>query len=161
VRMEHVMLGDLLRWAKIGHETLKSGRFKDLGSLDRPITPEEREILQSLLATLHAQFKEDVARRRNLPIEKVDELADGRVFAAGDAVELGLVDEIGGYERAIGLAGELGGIEGRPEIVFPQKRAKWIRRIMEEARSAIEGMAQGSAGYWRPVTALSDNSTAM
>jgi len=60
VRMEHVMIGDLLRWAKIDHETLKSGRFKDLAPIDRPMTPQERAIIQDMLVDMHQQFKEAV-----------------------------------------------------------------------------------------------------
>lgn len=155
VRMEHVMLGDLLRWAKIKHETLKSGRLKDMGTFDRPMTPEERAVLQGILDDIHVQFKEEVAKARNLPIEKVDELADGRVYTGRQAKELGLVDEMGGFDEAIRLAGELGGIKGDPKIVRPKKRSRLVERIFDSAGAFMnERSAAALMDYWQPMLTM-------
>lgn len=152
VRMEHVMLGDLLRWAKVGHETLKSGKFKDLGSFDRPLTPEERALLQQLLDDIHAQFKEAVAASRGLDAAKVDELADGRIYTGRQALALGLVDELGGLSEAVRLAGKLGGLGDEPKLVHPKKRLRVIERMMEGASALLEsGSAAASLDYWQPM----------
>jgi protease-4 len=121
VRMEHVVLKDLLRWAKIEYETLKSGKFKDIGSFDRSLTEEERKLLQDLLTDIHTQFKEAVAEARNLELEDVEKLADGRVFTGKEAFENGLVDQLGGWIDAVELAKGLGNIEGEPRIVQKKK----------------------------------------
>ncbi|MBN1282495.1 MAG: signal peptide peptidase SppA [Proteobacteria bacterium] len=150
VRMEHVAIGDLLRWAKVDVETLKSGRYKDIGSIDRPLGPEEKEILQGVLDELREQFKGTVAAARNLPMEKVDALADGRMFTGTRAVELGLVDGTGGFAEAIKLAAELGGIKGEPELSYPKKRGGWIKRMMEAAGGAAGSLAASADDHWRP-----------
>ena len=132
VRMDHVEFGGLLKWARIGHETLKSGKYKDLAPLDRPMTEEERKILQDVLADIHAQFKEDVATRRKLDKRKVDELADGRIFTGRQALELGLVDELGSFSDALILVGKLAGIEGEPKLVtFEKSKLKFLERFFE------------------------------
>ncbi len=134
VRLEHVMLKDLLSWAKIHYETLKSGKFKDMGSFDHPLTEEERALLQSLLDDIHAQFKEAVVRERGLSQEAVDKLADGRVFTGREAYEAKLVDELGGYLAAVDMAKELGGIKGEPNIVERKKfKYEWLGEALEGA----------------------------
>ncbi len=60
--------------------TIKSGRFKDTGNPAREMTPEEKELLQATMDQAHGQFIRDVARGRNLPEEKVREIADGRII---------------------------------------------------------------------------------
>ena len=154
VRMEHVMLADLLQLIRVKHETLKSGKFKDIGSFDRPITPEEREILQGMLDDIHQQFKEEVAKSRGLTAEQVDSIADGRIYSGRQAKQLGLVDELGGLPDAIAVAGKLGGIKGDPKLVYPEKRNRLVERIFESAASVAIAKAKelGVAGdYWQPM----------
>jgi len=156
VRMEHIDIGRLLDWVRIGHETLKSGKFKDIGSIDRPLTPAEREILEGLLEDLHGQFKEAVSEARKLDMADVDRIADGRMFTGREAIELGLIDRIGGFAEAIKVAAEMGGIEGEPKLSFPRKHRMWFMRLVEEARIAVETLAQGAGDHWRPVMSLSN-----
>jgi len=96
--------------------------LKDLGSPFRPLTAEEKAVLQGLLDNIHEQFIRDVARNRKLPLEKVRELADGRVFTGQEAKELGLVDALGNFNDAIERAGRLGGIKGKIETIYPEKK---------------------------------------
>ncbi|HPQ80466.1 MAG TPA: signal peptide peptidase SppA [bacterium] len=156
VRMEHVMLGDLLSWAKIKHETLKSGKLKDLGTFDRPMTPEERAVLQGILDDIHVQFKEEVARARKLPMEKVDEIADGRIYTGRQALELGLVDELGGFDEAIKMAGKRGGIKGDPKLLHPKRRHRLIDLLMDSASSAARKLSAAALmDYWQPMLVMS------
>jgi protease-4 len=138
VRMEHVMIGDLLRWAKIDHETLKSGRFKDLAPIDRPMTPQERAIIQDMLVDMHQQFKEAVASARRMDLDQVDKLADGRTYTGRRALELGLIDELGGLAQAGKIAGELGGIKDEPKLVYPKKRFRLFDHVVT---SMVQAMA--------------------
>ncbi len=151
VRMEHVAIGDLLRWAKVNLETLKSGRYKDIGTMERPLTDEERGILQELLDELRGQFKQAVMGARGLSAEEVEALADGRVFTGIRAKDLGLVDEIGGFAEAIKLAAQLGGISGEPELAYPKKRGGFIKRMIEGAAESLDFLAGSAADYRRPV----------
>lgn len=100
---------------------LHAGKFKDVGSPYRSMTPVEKEYLQKLLDNIHEQFIVDVARGRHMLAHKVRELADGRVFTGETAKNLGLVDKLGDLQDAIDLAGRLGGIKGKVEAVYPPK----------------------------------------
>lgn len=138
VRMEHVMLKDLLNWAKIHVETLKSGKFKDMGSMDRPLTPEERKIIDEMLEDIHSQFKDAVVESRNIDRDEVDKIADGRVFTGREAFALGLVDKMGGYIDAVEMAKELSGIKGEAKIVEKKEfKYEWLKEIFESAISAV------------------------
>jgi protease-4 len=102
--------------------SLKAGALKDMGDPFQPLKPEERKVFQELLDDLHEQFIRDVAQSRQLPLEKVRKLADGRVFTGEQAKKLGLVDALGNFNDAVEKAGRLGGIKGPIETVFPEKK---------------------------------------
>ncbi|HAH08458.1 MAG TPA: signal peptide peptidase SppA [Elusimicrobia bacterium] len=106
-------------FSKIGvkSEILKSGKMKDIGSMTRPMTKEERELLQSLIDDSYGQFLAAVSEGRGIPVEQVKPLADGRIFTGAQALEKKLVDELGDSTRALELAAKLGGITGKPEIL--------------------------------------------
>lgn len=129
VRMEHVEFSDLLQLIKVKHETLKSGEFKDIGAFDRPMTEDERRILQGVLTDLHDQFKTAVAHYRSIDRAEVDRLADGRIYSGKQALELKLVDMLGGVSEAVRVAGELAGIAGEPEVVRFRSYRRYVDNI--------------------------------
>ncbi len=88
---------------KLGIEpqVVKSGKFKDIGSPHRPMTPEEREILQSAVMDSYDQFLDAVSSGRKMAKERVRQIADGRIYLGRQALKLGLVDQLGGYEAAV------------------------------------------------------------
>lgn len=88
---------------KLGVEPLviKSGTFKDIGSMDRPASKEEKELLQSIIMDSYDQFVCAVAEGRNMDKEQVKKLADGRIYSGRQALKVNLVDELGGYEEAL------------------------------------------------------------
>lgn len=92
-------------------ETIKGGELKDMLSPFKGLSPEEREILQSIADESYDRFVEVVVEGRGLPEERVRELADGRVYSGEQALELGLVDEIGTLDTAVELSRELAGVE--------------------------------------------------
>jgi protease-4 len=122
VIMQFSNLEELLK--KIGYQgyVIKSGTYKDVGSPFREMTPEERTLLQEVIDTVHQQFIKAVAEGRQLPIEQVAAIADGRIFSGEQARALGLVDELGNLEDTIAMAATMAGIEGRPSVVFSRKR---------------------------------------
>jgi protease-4 len=83
---------------------IKSGPNKDIGNPGRPMTEEERAILQGMVNSFYDQFVQVVVRGRGLPEERIRALADGRVYTGLDAQKLGLVDEIGYLEDAVAAA---------------------------------------------------------
>lgn len=122
VIMKLVNVEDLVKKLGVNFYSLQAGDLKDLGTPFRPMTPEERAVLQTLLDDIHQQFIADIARNRKIPLEKMKKLADGSVYTGQKAKELGLVDEMGNFEDAVEKAGRLGGIKGKVETVFPEKR---------------------------------------
>jgi protease-4 len=121
VIMESMNVEDLLRKVGVQSMIVKSGKHKDIGSPFRSMTEEEKKLLQSVLDSVHDQFIQAVAEGRKLPVEKVRQLADGRIFSGEQAKALGLVDELGNLEDAIALAGKMAGIQGEPEVIYPEK----------------------------------------
>jgi len=109
---------------KIGIQTqvIKSGSHKDMASVFKKLTPQEREILQSVLDDVHNQFIQAVSDGRNMAVEDIRKLADGRIFTGKKALELGLIDELGNMEDAIMVAGKLTGIQGEPEVVTRKEK---------------------------------------
>ena len=94
----------------IRFDTVKSGVFKDILSPDRPLSPEERALLQELIDSSYGQFVRVVAEGRSLTEETVRGFADGRVFSGEQAKTLGLVDELGDEDHARRLAARLAGL---------------------------------------------------
>ncbi len=85
----------------IKSEAITSGRNKAMGSETQEMTEEQREIFQGLVDEAYDQFTEIVAEGRNMDIEKVRELADGRIYTAKQAKENGLIDEVGTYDDCV------------------------------------------------------------
>ncbi|MBI5664572.1 MAG: signal peptide peptidase SppA [Nitrospirae bacterium] len=104
---------------KIGVETqiVKSGKHKDMASVFRSLSPEEKQILQTVLDDVHNQFIQAVSEGRGIKFEEIKNIADGRIFTGRMAKEIGLVDELGNLQDAIMLAGKLTGIKGEPRVV--------------------------------------------
>lgn len=116
VIMEVANLEGLYDKLGIDMDTVKSGPHKDIGSASRPLHEDERLILQAMVDDIYEQFVEVVAAGRNLSAERVRELADGRLYTGRQAVELGLVDQLGDLADAVAKAGELAGIVGQPRV---------------------------------------------
>ncbi len=101
VRMDVPQLQGIMGKIGIDQLTLKTGEFKDAGTFARPMTDKERDYLEGVLNDMHEQFVLLVAEGRKLAVEKVQEMADGRIFTGRAAKELGLVDELGGQDAAL------------------------------------------------------------
>ncbi|MBN1318685.1 MAG: signal peptide peptidase SppA [Anaerolineales bacterium] len=112
---------ELLKELGVDVMVITSGSHKDMGSLFRDMTEEEREIWDGILDQIYADFVRVVARSRDLSEEKVRELADGRVYSGRQAFELGLVDQVGLPADALSKAAELGGIVGEYKVIELQR----------------------------------------
>jgi protease-4 len=118
---------------KIGLEpqVVKSGKYKDVGSPARRMTAEERVYLQRVVDDVHQQFIDAVAQGRNMTTKEARKLADGRVFTGRQALELKMVDEMGGLEDVIVKLGEAVGIEGKPKVVWEEPQKGFMEWIMQ------------------------------
>ncbi|MDP7115626.1 MAG: signal peptide peptidase SppA [Candidatus Woesearchaeota archaeon] len=83
----------------ITYERMVGGKFKDLGSPFKKMSDAERAIFQKSLDAIHEEFIKEVALNRGLEVDEVRRLATGQIFLGREALELGLVDEIGGKEE--------------------------------------------------------------
>ena len=105
----------------INYTVVKSGEMKDMGAPWRNLTEEEEGYANEMVTSAFERFVEVVASGRNMTINETRNLSDGRVYLGADAMELGLVDELGNLYDAIDIAGELGGIEGEPKVEYANK----------------------------------------
>jgi protease IV len=133
---------------KIGLHTVivKSGQFKDVGNPGREMTQQEKDLIQATIDEAHRQFIADVAQGRNIPEEKVRQIADGRILMGETALKLGLVDELGNLEDAVTAAARLGKIEGEPELVYAKKKRLSLLDLLlgSDASERFNGLLEGS-----------------
>lgn len=106
----------------IRFDVVKSAEHKDMGSLVRPLSPEDREILEGVVTDAFEQFVEAVATERGLEPGMVERVADGRILTGRQALELGLVDAIGNLHDAFAAAGRMTGLGDQPRIATPPRR---------------------------------------
>jgi protease-4 len=125
---EFFQVDEILKKFNLKWEVIKSAPHKDIGSPLRPMTPEEKALLQSMIGDVYDQFVTAVAEGRGLDKKKVIEIADGRVFSGRKAKELGLVDELGGLEKAV----QEGKIKDEPHVIYPSKdKYKFLDQFTE------------------------------
>ena len=132
-------------------ETVKQGRYADLYSPVRPFTPDERKRVEELMQATYDSFVEKAAAGRNTTPERIDAIAQGRVWTGKQAKEIGLVDELGGLDRALAIAKDRAKIAPGAEVelvVFPPKKSffavvsdPWgrTRAARRSARSSARG----------------------
>jgi len=122
VVMQTTDLEELLKWMKVRQGVIKSGPYKDAGSPFRPMTNDERKYFQKVIDNVFSQFKNAVAESRKIKEPVLSQITDGRVFTGEQAKNLGMIDELGNIEDAIRKAGQLAGIKGEPEVLWPMRR---------------------------------------
>jgi protease-4 len=115
------VLQDLLHRLGIQVFVRKTGPFKDMWAFYREPTDEEQGKIQKLLDAFHEQFVGTVAEARGLDIAKVKTYATGEVYTAHEALEMGLLDELGDLESAIDKALELGNVPRRIQYTRPRR----------------------------------------
>ena len=140
VIMELSNIQGLLEKIGIQSYVIKSGEFKDIGSVTRPMTEEEKRILQSVIDDVYMQFVEDVAAARNMEVEKVRAIANGSIFSGRQAKGLGLVDQLGSFQDAVDALKEMAGIRGEPAVVYEKgERPRWMEYLTESLLSPFLG----------------------
>lgn len=130
---------------KIGMKsfTLKTGKYKDVGSPARTMTDQEKEMLQQVIDNTHLQFVKAVAEGRKLPVAEVRAIADGRIYTGEQAMALKLVDRLGTLQDAVEEAGRLAGIKGEPQIIRPpRKKQLLLDMLIEESTARIGTLAR-------------------
>jgi protease IV len=140
VIMQLANVEQLMKKVGVEYMVVKAGAYKDIGSIGRPMTPEERRVLQALLDDIHQQFIGAVVAGRKLEREQVVRFADGRVFSGTQAKDLKMVDALGGLEDAVAAAAKLAGIPSPPTVIQPKKHFS----IFDLLKNQFGGSAAGA-----------------
>ena len=147
--MQFANFEELLKKIGLKSSVVKSGKYKDIGSPLRDMTPEERKIIQDLIDDIYNQFVDVIVRDRNIPRKQVVAIADGRVFTGRQAKEYGLVDYLGDMGSAAKLASQLAGRDGKYDLVYPQKkRASILDYVFESAANQFSRSLREKAESW-------------
>lgn len=144
---------ELMKKIGVKGVNVKSGQNKDIGSPFQPLSPEGKQILQSLVDNVHGQFVAAVAKGRGMDEAQVRKLADGRVYSGAQAKELGLIDQFGTLQEAIELAARRVGIEADPAVYYsrPEQERWWERMFMGIFGRRLPGTERGWLRYeWSP-----------
>lgn len=129
---------ELFRKVGVKFETIKTGKFKDVGSMWRPMTDDEKALLQEVLGNVYEQFIDAIVDGRSMAREDILPYADGRIFSGDQAEEYGFVDRLGSLEDAIVMASEMAGIEGRPSVVRKERRRVSVLDFFEEKMNPMK-----------------------
>jgi len=133
---------ELFRKVGLRFEVVKTGKFKDIGSLSRPMTFEERELLQGVLSNVYEQFVEAISEGRSLDRRDILPYADGRIFSGDQALDYGFVDRLGDLNDAIQLAASMAHIEGRPIVVRKERRRVSLIDFFEDKLRFVPALSQ-------------------
>ncbi len=138
VRAEYVNLQGLMDKLGLKTDMLVSGKLKAAGSPTQPLTPEQRAYLMALILDLHQQFVADVASARGLDQAVVAKLADGRAMTGRQALELKLVDKLGGQALAMATLRDMVKADANINVLEgPEKKLPLLPRLLGASLSAV------------------------
>lgn len=139
-------------------DTVKTGRFAGIGTPTRPLTSEERDIVQEEVERIYDTFITHVANGRNISKAEVDSLGQGRVWSGIDAKRLGLVDVLGGINTAIEIAAKKANLDNYRTISLPEGEdvlKKLIEDFSDDVSAGVTGKNFGTAyDYYAQVHSL-------
>lgn len=145
----------LLERYNITYQRLVSGKYKDIGSPFKEMTPEEKAMFQQNLDSIRDYFAGEVAKNRNLSRKDVDKIANGLFYLGAQAKELGLIDELGGKDEAIWYIEKKRGIKA--ELV-EYKKEKTLLGLLSEVMSRQSfsiGQGIGSSLFGKAASGIS------
>jgi protease-4 len=131
----------LLNKVGLASVVFKSGKFKDMLNGARPITPEERDLVQSFVMKTYDKFLGIVAKERNLPADSLrNGIADGRILSGKEALEHKLIDGLGQIEDAFAKARQLAGAPGAVIVKYgaPFSLSRFFRAFGQAGDSKIQ-----------------------
>ena len=142
VYMPYMNTEELFKKIGITSDKIKSGPYKDIMSNDRPMTTEEKQILQNIVDEIYDQFVYPVSAGRRMETSKVRAIADGRIYTGRQAKNIGLVDELGDYYDALAAAGTLAkiklGKDGLPPVKERERQQPWEYFLSAEIANLIK-----------------------
>ena len=137
VIMELVNYKGLLEKIGLKETVIKSGKFKDIGSPVRNMTPEESKMLQDIIDETYQQFFNVVENARHIPVDKLKEIAQGQVYTGIQAKKLGLVDENGNFQFVVDMIKKDLNLKGKPNIITHSVHRSFLSNLLGE-KAGIE-----------------------
>lgn len=160
VIMQTFNISELMEKIGIRSEVVKSAENKDLGSLFREMSPEERRLLKYVIDDTHDQFVSAIADNRPLELEKVKEIADGRIFTGRQALKLNLIDKLGSMREVVDILRRDLNIEGDVELIYPKKEEEILESILNlESLLPLKKWSKLSGLFFLAPSAYTDEST--
>ncbi|MCV7077494.1 signal peptide peptidase SppA [Mycobacterium szulgai] len=154
-----LVVRDLKDRLGVRSDTVRTNANADAWSIDAPFTPEQQAHREAEADLYYTDFVERVAQGRNLSIEAVDVVARGRVWTGADALERGLVDELGGLETAVRRAKVLAGFDEDTDVrlvnypgsslldvIRPRTSSQPAAAWIPEALGAL--LSRGASALW-------------
>lgn len=139
-------------------DVVKTNKFSDFGTMSRPFNAEEISYLEAYIDRGYKLFRKRVADGRKMPVEKVEEIAQGRVWLGQDALKIKLVDALGGLDKAVAKAAELAKINEYATASYPAL-PNWMDQLLEEATGTggnyLDEQIKNSLGeYYAPISLI-------
>ena len=149
VKMQIPNLEELMRTVGISEKTLTTGALKDAGSSWRTMSSEEEDYFMALLTDMYEEFIETVARERDMSLDEVRALADGRAMTGRQALAAGLVDGMGDKQEAVRRVKSMAGLNSGPVrlVSGPEKPGSYLSELM---KSAMQSVLNERAGLEQP-----------
>ena len=133
----------------VSFDVVKTNEFSDMGIPVRPMTESEKALMQAYVERGYDLFLTRVSEGRGMTKEAVDQVGQGRVWTGVRAKELGLVDELGGLDRALEIAVARAGVEGYTRMDYPAKKSAWEQLMEFSPADYVKArVLQGRAGQW-------------
>jgi protease-4 len=120
-------------------ETVKTNRYADMGDMTRPFNDAERAALQKYINNGYKLFVQRCADGRGMSVEDIEKIAEGRVWTGSTAKELGLVDELGGLNKALEIAAQKAEVEAYSVINYPSQNDLLSSFLNEGKNDYING----------------------
>ena len=130
-------IGGLTDKLGIKFDNVKTNKYSDFGATYRPMNTEERVILQQYINNGYELFTKRCAEGRNMNIDSLKAIAEGRIYSGTDAMQLGLVDEMGGLEEAIAFAAKKANISNYTLKYYPSVKSL-IEQISDIFSTSVE-----------------------
>jgi protease-4 len=140
VIMSYPVINKLEETLGLNMVTIKSDKFKDVGSIHREPTLEEKKLLSELVLETYDQFIKDVAIGRGMSTNEVKLLATGQLYTGSKAVKNGLVDEIGGLREAIESARIIAKLDKNEKIIKIGEESSFLNSLFKVSVSELRGL---------------------
>ena len=124
-------------------DVVKTNEYADFGAVGRPLNAGEQGLMQNMVNQGYDLFLTRCSEGRGIEKEELDKIAQGRVWTGAKAKELGLVDELGGLDRALEIAIEKAGIDAYTVMAYPAKASFWETLMNTNPTTYVKALLPG------------------